>query len=96
MTDTERKARRAAREAARAAHDQQEAADKALVSEAMRGVLSDLNATTRERIFATLTLDHIGSDLVPWKAAQLYSGDVDKEAFKQAVNRITEQEASRT
>ena len=85
-----RKLNAAARKAARIAQDQQEEKDKTIIAEAMRGVLSDQKATAKERIFAVLTLDHIGGDLVPWKAAQLYRDDIDKEAFKKAVNRISE------
>ena len=76
----------------RAEHDRQEAADKTLVAEAMRGILSDQGATARERIFAALTLDHITGNLIPWRAGQLYNGDTDTAAFARAVNAITEAE----
>ena len=74
----------------RAEHDRQEAADKALVAEAMRGILGDDGATAREKIFAALTLDAIDlADLVPWRAARLYDSDTDTAAFKRAVDAIT-------
>lgn len=76
----------------RAEHDRQEAADKALVGEAVRSILRDEGATARERIFAALTLDHITGNLIPWRAGQLYNGDTDTAAFARAVNAITEAE----
>ena len=76
----------------RAEHERQEAADKALVAEAMRSILGDQGATARERIFAALTLDHITGNLIPWRAGQLYNGDTDTAAFARAVNAITEAE----
>ncbi len=76
----------------RAERERQEAADKALVAEAMRGILSDQGATARERIFAALTLDHITGNLIPWRAGQLYNGDTDTAAFARAVNAIAEAE----
>lgn len=48
-----------ARAAARAEREAQEKADKALVLEALRGVLRDPNATAEQRIFAVAVLDNM-------------------------------------
>ena len=76
----------------REALDKQEKADRELVGEAMRQILRDPKATTREKVFATLTLDNIvmGTGIVPRRAAQLYDNDVDLTSFKKAVEQITE------
>lgn len=76
----------------REALDRQEKADRELVGEAMRQILRDQNATTREKVFATLTLDNIvmGTGIVPRRAAQLYDNDVDLTSFKKSVEQITE------
>lgn len=92
-----RKANAEARRAARAAQWEQEQKDKAIVADAMRGILSTQGATPRERIFAVLTLDHIATgSLVPWRANQLYNEDVDIEAFKTALDAIREKQRQDT
>ena len=95
MTDRQQarakgEATRKANAEAKAARYEQERQDKAVVAEAMRGILSDQGATARERIFAALTLDHITGNLIPWRAGQLCNGDT--AAFARAVNAITEAE----
>ena len=98
MTDRQQarakgEATRKANAEAKAARYEQERQDKALVAEAMRGILGDDGATAREKIFAALTLDNIEiGDLVPWRAARLYGSDTDTAAFARAVNAITEAE----
>ena len=83
-------ATRKANAEAKAARYEQERQDKALVAQAMRGILGDDGATAREKIFAALTLDNIEiGDLVPWRAARLYDSDTDTAAFKRAVDAIT-------
>ncbi len=76
----------------REALDRQEKADRELVGEAMRQILRDPKSTTREKVFATLTLDNIvmGTGIVPRRAAQLYDNDVDLTSFKKSVEQITE------
>ena len=86
-------ATRKANAEAKAARYEQERQDKALVAQAMRGILGDDGATAREKIFAALTLDNIDlADLVPWRAARLYDSDTDTAAFARAVGAITEAE----
>lgn len=76
--------RRAARKEAQAKRWEQEQKDRALIGEAMRAILADDKSTTRERVFAALTLDNVSvGSLVPWKAAKLY--DVDLGDFKKEV-----------
>lgn len=85
MTPTEKKSRAEARKAARAQLLEQEKADRALVGAAMRRILSDDTASSREVAFAALVLDNISTcTLVPWKASKLYDNDIDKEAFRAA------------
>ena len=78
----------------RAETEAQEREDRALVGRAMRQVLNSPEATTREKVFATLTLDNVilGVGLVPARAAALYDRDVDLTAFKAAVAGIVEAE----
>lgn len=86
-----RKTNAEARKAARAAQWEQERNDKQLVGEAMRHILHDPNATTREKIFAAITIDHITSGVgivIPLRAMRLYDDDVDIGAFKTAVDTI--------
>ena len=47
------------RAAARAEREAQEKADKALVLEALRGVLRDPNASAEQRLYAVGVLDHM-------------------------------------
>ena len=82
-------ATRKANAEAKAARYEQERQDKALVAQAMRGILGDDGATARERIFAALTLSDITGNLIPWRAARLYDSDTDTAAFKRAVDAIT-------
>ena len=56
---TTRQRNKEARAAARAEREAQEKADKALVLEALRGVLQDPSATAEQRIFAVSVLDSI-------------------------------------
>ncbi len=81
-------ATRKANAEAKAARYEQERQDKALVAQAMRGILGDDGATARERIFAALTLSDITGNLIPWRAARLYDSDADTAAFARAVNAI--------
>ena len=82
-------ATRKANAEAKAARYEQERQDKALVAQAMRGILGDDGATARERIFAALTLSDITGNLIPWRAARLYDSDIDTAAFARAVKEIT-------
>ncbi len=66
--------------------------DRQLVSRAMRKIIGDPEATTREKIFASLTLNDITGGLVPRTAARLYDSDADTAAFARAVDAITEAE----
>lgn len=78
------------RKAARAEQWEQERQDRVIVAAAMRGILMNPEATTRERVFAALTLDSATSgNVVPWRATRLYDSDVDIAAFKEAVDAIT-------
>jgi len=56
---TTRQRNKEARAAARAERDAQEKADKALVLEALRGILQDQTATPTERLYAVAVLDNI-------------------------------------
>lgn len=75
----ERRARAAERKAAQAMRWEQAQKDRSLIGMAMRAILADDKSTTREKVFAALTLDEIStSTLVPREAARLYELDISK------------------
>lgn len=92
MTEEQKTARRERMNARKAARDQQwkqEQADRALIGEAMRKILANDESTTREKVFAALTLDNVTiGTLIPWKASQLYDHDVDIGDFRRELEEI--------
>ena len=92
MTEEQKTARRErmdARKAARAKQLEQEQADRILVGAAMRKILSDDESTTREKVFAALTLDSVTiGTLIPWKAASLSDYKADMGDFIKELDTI--------
>ena len=85
-----RKANAAARRAAQDARERKRKDERALVAQAMRGILADPDATSAQLTFAVLTLDDVGDFcLVPYEAKQIIDGKIDKESFSDAVKVLT-------